>query len=98
MIILAQKRQLFIHLAEKFLFREIILVFGKFITPKNHFSARKLCFSAKLSPFFGDYFLFFGRLLAFLFKFRHFAMPKNERISASISFFGMFFGAFGGVL
>lgn len=95
MVLLAQKRQLLFHHAERFLFREIIHSFGGFFAPKNHFSGRKICFSAKSSSFFGGILLFFGKQLAFLFKFRHFAMPKNERISASIPFFGMFFGALG---
>ena len=98
LVLLVQKRQSFFHHAERFLLGEIIHFFGGFFAPKKHFSGRKICFSAKSSPFFGSIFLFFGKRLAFLFKFRHFAMPKNERISASIPFFGMFFGDFGGRL
>ena len=95
MVLLVQKRQSFFHNAERFLFRKIIRFFGGFFGPKNHFSGRKICFSAKSSPFFVGILLFFGKQLAFLFKFRHFAMPKKERISASIPFFGMFFGVLG---
>ena len=96
MAFFVQKGQVHNLNVEKNIFRVIVPYFGKFVVPKKDFSGRKICFSAICFPDSGILHSFFGSHLAILSEIRQFVLPKNKWISASISFFGMFFGVFGG--